>query len=146
MRKEERWRVAIKDGNRRLAQGEGRVRRIWKEYFEDLYKTDTQEKVAVHMYGFDGIWRGNYFRREPIGRTEVKVRVGKLKNGKATGEMIKGGGGRVVDWICRLCNMAFERDVPGDWRSSVIVPLYKGKGERSVCKNYKGISLLSVVE
>ena len=33
----------------------------------------------------DGIWRGNYFGREPIRRTEVKVRVGKLKNGKATG-------------------------------------------------------------
>ena len=32
-----------------------------------------------------------------------------------------------------------------DWRSAVIVPLYKGKGERSECKNYRGISLLSVV-
>ena len=36
------------------------------------------------------------------------MRVGKLKNGKATvkdeitGEMIKGGGDRVVDWIWRL--------------------------------------------
>ena len=34
--------------------------------------------------------------------------------------------------------------MPGDWRSSVIVPLYKGKGERTECKNYRGISLLSV--
>ena len=30
------------------------------------------------------------------------------------------------------------------WRSSVIVPLYKGKGERTECKNYRG-SGLSVV-
>ena len=28
----------IKDGNERLAQGEDGVQRIWKEYFEDLYK------------------------------------------------------------------------------------------------------------
>ena len=28
-----------------------------------------------------------------------------------TGEMIKGGGDRVVDWIWRLCNMAFESGV-----------------------------------
>ena len=40
-----------------------------------------------------------------------------LKNGKAagkneiTGEMIKGGGGRVVDSIWRLINMAFESGV-----------------------------------
>ena len=27
----------------------------------------------------------------------------------------------------------------------MIVPLYNGKGERTECKNYKGISLLSVV-
>ena len=38
-------------------------------------------------------------------RMEVEVRVGKLKDGKAagkdnvTGEIIKGGGNRVVDWI-----------------------------------------------
>ena len=39
--------------------------------------------------------------------------VCKVNNGKAaggymiTGEMIKGGGDRVVDWIWRLCNMVF---------------------------------------
>ena len=72
------------------------------------YDIDTQEEDAVHMCGFDGIWRGNYFGGEPIGKAEVEVRVGKLKNGKdagwdeITGEMIQGGGDRVVDWIWRL--------------------------------------------
>ena len=32
--------------------------------------------------------------------------------------------------------MAFESDVLEDWRSVVIVPLYKGKGERYECKSY----------
>ena len=42
--------------------------------------------------------------------------------------------------------MAFESGVvPKDWRSVVIVPLYKGKGEKTECKNYRGISLLTVV-
>ena len=35
--------------------------------------------------------------------------------------------------------------VPEDWMSAVIVPLYEGKGERTECKKYRGISLLSVV-
>ena len=45
------------------------------------------------------------------------MRVGNLKNGKSsggdkiTGEMTKGGGDRVVDWICILCNIAFESGV-----------------------------------
>ena len=33
--------------------------------------------------------------------------------------------------------MAFESGVvPKDWRSTVIAPLYKGKGNRTECKNY----------
>ena len=42
--------------------------------------------------------------------------------------------------------MIFESGVvPEDWRSAVIVPLYTGRGERTECRNYRGISLLSVV-
>ena len=148
-----------------MAQLEDEVRRIWKEYFEYLDNIDSQEQVAVQMCGFSGIWRGNYFGGESIGRTEVEVRVGKLKNGKAvgkdeiTGEAIKGGGNKVVDWIWRLCNVTFESGfMPEDCRSAVIVSLYKGKGKRTVvvslykgkgertkCKNSRDINL-SVVE
>jgi hypothetical protein len=35
--------------------------------------------------------------------------------------------------------------VPKDWCKAVIVPLYKGKGSQQECKNYRGISLLSVI-
>ena len=66
--------------------GDDKVRRIWKKYFEDLYNVDTQEQVAVHMCGFDAIRRGKYFGEEPIRKTEVEVRVGKLKNGKGAGK------------------------------------------------------------
>ena len=74
---------------------------------------------------FIGFVRGNYFRGELIGRAEDEVRVGKLENRNAagkdeiTGEMMKGGGDRVVDWIWRLCNMSFESGfVAEDWISA----------------------------
>ena len=42
--------------------------------------------------------------------------------------------------------MAFESGVVSeDWRSAAIVPLYKGNGEKTECKNYRDISLLSMV-
>ena len=42
--------------------------------------------------------------------------------------------------------MAFGSDVMSDnWRYAVIVPPYKGKGERTECKNYRGFNLLSKV-
>ena len=59
---------------------------IWKEYFEDLYNIDTQKQVAVHMCGFDGFRRGNYFGGEVIRRTKVEARVGKLKNEMTDGK------------------------------------------------------------
>ena len=43
--------------------------------------------------------------------------------------------------------MTFESGVVAEyWRSAVIVPLYKRKGEKTECKIFRGISLLSVVE
>ena len=53
-----------KDRNRRLAQGEDEVRKVWEEYFEDLYNIDTQEEAAVRMCVFDGIRRSNNFGEE----------------------------------------------------------------------------------
>ena len=35
--------------------------------------------------------------------------------------------------------------MPENWKSAMTVPMYKGKGERAECKNYRGIRLLSVV-
>ena len=58
-----------------MGSGEAEVRRIWKEYYENLYNINTQEQVAVHLCGFDGVRRGNYFGGEPIRRTEVEVRA-----------------------------------------------------------------------
>ena len=56
--------------------------------------------------------------------------------------MVKSGAGLDRE----LSSMAFERGVvPEDWRSAVIVPLYKSKGEGNECKSYRGINLLSVV-
>ena len=41
---------------------EGEVWWIWKDYFEVLYNIDTQKEVVVHMCGFNGIKKDNYFR------------------------------------------------------------------------------------
>ncbi len=44
-----------------------------------------------------------------------------------------------------LCERAWkEGEVPDDWKKPIIIPLYKGKGSRSECSSYRGISLLSV--
>ena len=72
----------------RIKNGDGRALRedevcmIWNEHFEDLYNMDIQDQVAIHMFGFDGIQRGNYFGGNPFRKTEAEVR--NLKNGRAS--------------------------------------------------------------
>ena len=52
-----------------------------------------------------------------------------------------------LDWVWRLYSMTFESgDVLEEWRSALTVPLYKDKGEKNECKNYRGIMLLSMVK
>src|SRR5678815_1135861 len=103
-------------------------------------------RVGLMVQGGVGIFR------DVIRKEEVMGRVIKLKNGKSagvdeiTGEMIKNGGEMVIDWIWKLSNKAFmESIVPRDWKRAVIVPLYKDKGDKCNSRNYRGISVLSVV-
>ena len=44
-----------------------------------------------------------------------------------------------------LCQCWQEGAVPQDMRDAKIITLFKNKGERSDCKKYRGISLLSVI-
>src|SRR5678815_918799 len=61
-------------------------------------------------------------------------------------EMLKKGGDIVVECLMRLFNVCWDQcEVPQDWQDSCLVPIYKGKGDKKECSNYRGISLLSVV-
>ena len=73
-----------------------------------------------------------------------------MRNGKAPGEdgisaeILRLGGESVVQWLKHLADRVWsEEAVPKDWKKSLVVPLHK-KGTRSVCDNYRGISLLSI--
>ena len=58
-------------------------------------------------------------------------------------ECLKKGGLSVLEWLVRL---SFDMGVvPMDWRGACIVPLYKGKGDKFVCSNSRGVGLLIVV-
>lgn len=72
----------------------------------------------------------------------------KLKKKKATGidgipaEAWKFGGQAVREGISELVMQIWEEgDIPKDWKTSVICPIYK-KGDQERTENYRGMSLL----
>ena len=51
----------------------------------------------------------------------------------------------LLEWLRRICNVCvLEEKVLNDLMRVIIAPIYKGKGDGSECKNYRGISLLCI--
>ena len=87
-----------------------------------------------------------------VTKVEVEMALRKMRSGRVAGrdeilaECLKQGGGAIIEWLVRLLDTCFVAgEVPADWRMAVIIPIYKGKGDKHVCGNFRGISLLSVV-
>ena len=58
-------------------------------------------------------------------------------------EMIQATGDIGIRCILDLCHrIVKEGSIPGDWKSSVVLPIYKGKGDPLECGSYRGIKLL----
>ena len=112
----------------------------WKEYF--LNPTDTPSTKEAGP-GDSGVG-------SPISGAEVAEVVKKLLGGRAPGvdevrpEFLKALDVVGLSWLTRLCSTAWTSGaVPLDWQTGVVVPLFK-KGDRRVCSNYRGITLLSL--
>jgi len=60
-----------------------------------------------------------------------------------TAEIIQATEGIGTQWLLDLCNgIVKEGCIPEDWKSSVALPIYKGKGDPMECGSYRGIKLL----
>ena len=68
-----------------------------------------------------------------------------MKRHKATGlsglvaEIIQATGDIGIQWILDICNgIVKEGSIPEVWKSSVVLPIYKGKGDPMECGSYRG--------
>ena len=84
-------------------------------------------------------------------REEIKKATMQLKVGKSPGtdgipaEVYQHGGEAVLDKLQDPFTNCWEKGtLPQDFRGAVIISLYKNKGEKSDCSNYRGITLLSI--
>ena len=142
--------MRIRDCEGNILTESAAVKKRWSEYFECLLNVDDGRRAQVN--GIE-IERRNEITNErlEVSLEDVRKAVKKLKKGKSPGvdeitsEMLIYGGESVLEWLLRVCKVCVsEGRVPNDWMKAIIVPLYKGKGDKSDCKNYRGISLLSI--
>ena len=57
--------------------------------------------------------------------------------------MVKAGGEEGIRWMWEVLREVWRSErIPDEWTRSVIVPIFKNKGDILDCKQYRGIKLL----
>ena len=130
-----------KDGN--VMTDEESVLRIWKEYYMGLMNEENERERREN----DGE-RVN-LEVESISKEEVRENMQRMKNGRAVGpddipvEVWKCLGESALKFLTKLYNRTMESErMPEEWRDSVLIPIFKNKGDVQSCSNYRGIKLI----
>ena len=136
-------------GSDELVKDPASIRKRWLEHFSTLLNRD----VSVDPTALEALKQypvRHEMSCEPS-LEEVKRAARALKNGKAAGpdgipaEVLKYGGPELTAHLHRLLLQIWrQEEVPADLRDAQIVTIFK-KGDKAVCGNYRGISLLSTV-
>ncbi|KAK3548023.1 hypothetical protein QTP70_002688 [Hemibagrus guttatus] len=134
----------IKDRDGRVLTSEESVQRRWKEYFEELMNEENEREKRVE--GVNSVEQ----KVDRIRKDEVRKALKRMKSGKAVGpddipvEVWKCLGEAAVEFLANLFNRVLESErMPEEWRRSVLVPIFKNKGDVQSCSNYRGIKLMS---
>jgi hypothetical protein len=85
-----------------------------------------------------------------IHETEIGEALKRMKGGKAMCpdgipiEVWRYLGARAIVWLTKLFNLIFRSNkMPEEWRRSILVPIFKNKGDVQSCTNYRMIKLMS---
>ena len=125
------------------------ILRRWSEHFEGLFsdRRTVQESSLNKIPQMDVKLKLD----DPPTREEIRKATMQLKVGKSPGidgipaEVYQQGGETVLHKLRDLFTNCWEKGtLPQGLRDAVIVSLYKNKGEKSDCSNYRGITLLSI--
>ncbi|CAM4548289.1 unnamed protein product [Leuciscus chuanchicus] len=152
------WRLArknkplvnnIKDSTGKfLRSNEERLNR-WKEYFQDLLNHPALQGPTADPDPVEDL--STYVDDLEPSLPELRVAIKSLKNNKAPGvdsvvaEALKHGREVLEGHLNMLLGLIWRTEViPTAWKWATIIPTFK-KGDKSECKNYRGISLLSII-
>ena len=135
-----------KDGN--LLLNDRQVQQRWTEHFAELLNQPSPIENIVD----EGIAPAHIEGEEdPPSRIEVQAAIKALKNNKAPGidmlnpEIFKTNNNMLVDELVELVHLVWSQEaIPDDCNTAIIIALHK-KGDKGLCSNYRGLSLLTTI-
>jgi hypothetical protein len=135
----------IKDAAEQLLTKDEDIKNRWWEYFDKLFNEDSESSSIKLDISSDDLNR-QFVRR--IQGSEVKDALKMMKGGKAMCsdgipiEVWRTLRDVAIVWLTKLFNLIFRSNkMPDEWRRSILVPIFKNKGNVQSCTNYRGIKL-----
>ena len=135
--------IQIKDRNGKILTKEEEIKNRWREYFDKLLNEENPRSVRENGIANERVVPN-------ISRREVRRALNKMKKGKAVGpdgipvEVWKCLGEEGIDILWDLYNKIYQQEkIPDSWRNSLLIPIYKNKGDIQDCANYRGIKLMA---
>ena len=116
--------------------------KLWKEHMEKIMNEENEWDCMVETDLVEG-------PVEKAACNEIVEAIQSIKSGKATGpsevslEMIVASGEIGVKVMMELCQRVLDGwKMRDEWKTSVIVPIFKGKSDVMSCGSYRGVKLL----
>ena len=139
----------LRSSTREVIMDRGHQLEIWVEHYSDIYSREN----IVSPSALDAVkWLPTMeeLDTEPT-LEELSKAIDSLASGKAPGsdgippDLLKHCNTTLLHSLHVLLCQCWQGAVPQDMREAKIITLFKNKGERSDCNNFRGISLLSVI-
>ena len=120
----------------------------WEEYFQQLLNMSSvvDQIQPAHISVQEARRQEN-----PPTIGEVQQALNQMKNRRAPGndditaDLLKAGGITVVTWLHEIfVDIWTIEEIVEDWTLAILIRLFKNKGDKTQCDNYRGISLLVV--
>ncbi|KAL6564650.1 hypothetical protein OROMI_016100 [Orobanche minor] len=137
----------VKDTDQKVLVQDKEIKERWRSYFDTLFNGHQEQDIG--NLNIPSSMVNREFKRR-IQKGEVTMALKKMGSKKAEGpdgipiEVWRCLGERGIDWLTMLFNKIWRSNkMPSAWRKSILVPLYKNKGDVQDCSNYRGIKLMS---
>lgn len=116
--------------------------KVWKTHMENIMNEENEWDHMVEVDVVEG-------PIEKVTQDEIIKAIKTMKPRKAAGpsevsaELITASGEIGVGVMQKLCqNVLDGGGMPEEWKTSVVVPIFKGKGDAMSCGSYRGVKLL----
>ena len=129
-----------KDG--RLGFSEMVRKIVWKNHMEEIV---NKENDWSHVTAASMVKKSI----KNVTREEMAIAIKVMKPGKAAGpskvcvEVVSAGGEVGASAMVELCQrVLYGKGMPNEWQTSVLVPIFKGKGDVRNCNTSRRVKLL----